>query len=83
MTRIKHRKKPARVPLALKKKRLKVCRSGKKVFKNITDANIFLARIQLRNKNERYCGYHKTPIRAYHCNYCGFYHVTSRAKWYN
>lgn len=83
MTRIKYRKKPARVPLALKKKRLKVCRSGKKVFKNLTDANIFLARMQLRSKNERYCGYHKTPVRAYRCNYCGFYHVTSRAKWYN
>ena len=80
---IKHKKRSARVPLALKKKRFKICRSGKKVFKSLTDANIFLARMQLRNKNERYCGYHKIPIRAYHCNYCGLYHVTSRAKWYN
>ena len=83
MTRIKYRKKPARVPLALKKKRLKICRSGKKVFKNLTDANIFLAKMQLRGKNERRCGYHKIPIRAYHCKYCGRYHRTSRAKWYN
>ena len=83
MTRIKYRKKPARVPLALKKKRLKICRSGKKVFKNLTDANIFIARMQLRGKSERRCGYHKIPIRAYHCNYCGLYHVTSRAKLYN
>ena len=83
MTRLKHRKYSARVPLALKKKRLKFCRSGKKVFKTLTDANIFLARMQLRRKNERYCGYHKIPIRAYHCNYCGCYHFTSKAKWYN
>ena len=81
--KIKRRKKPARVPLALKKKRLKVCRSGKKVFKNLTDANIFLVRMQLRDKNERCCGYHKIPVRAYRCNGCGYYHVTSRAKWYN
>ena len=79
----KHKKYSARVPLTLKKKRLKICRSGKKVFKNLIDANIFLARMQLRNKNERYCGYHKMPIRAYRCNSCGYYHVTSRAKWYN
>lgn len=83
MTRSRHRKYSARVPLGLKKKRLKFCRSGKKVFKTLIDANIFLARMQLRRKNERYCGYHKIPVRAYHCNYCGFYHVTSRAKWYN
>ena len=79
----KHRKYSARVPLALKKKRLKFCRSGKKVFKTLTDANIFLARMQLKRKNERYCGYRKIPVRAYRCNYCGCYHVTSRAKWYN
>lgn len=83
MTSFKHRKKSARVPLELKKKRLKVCRSGKKVFKTLIDANIFLARMQLRYKNERRCGYHKIPVRVYHCNYCGRYHVTSRAKWYN
>lgn len=83
MTRFKRRKFPARVPLKLKKKRLKACRSGKKIFKNLTDAKIFLARMQLRYKNERLCGYHKMPVRAYHCNYCGYYHVTSRAKWYN
>ena len=80
---IKRKKMPARVPLALKKKRLKICRSGKKVFKNLIDANVFLTRMQLKSKNERRCGYHKMPVRAYHCNYCGYYHVTSRAKWYN
>ena len=83
MSRTRYRKKPSRVPLNLKKKRLKICRSGKKVFRNLMDANIFLARMQLRNKNERYCGYHKIPVRAYHCSCCGFYHVTSRAKWYS
>lgn len=83
MTSFKHRKKPARVPLELKKKRLKVCRSGKKVFKNVIDANIFLAGMQLKCKNERRCGYHKMPVRAYHCNNCGYYHVTSKARWYN
>ena len=74
---------PARVPLALKKKRLKFCRSGKRVFKSLTDANIFLARMQLKCKNERRCGYHKMPVRAYYCSYCGRYHVTNKAKWYN
>lgn len=83
MTRFKRKKLPAKVPPALRRKRLNFCRSGKKVFKNLTDANIFLAKMQLRGKNERYCGYHKMPIKAYHCNYCGCYHVTSRAKWYN
>lgn len=83
MSRFKHGKLPAKVPPALKRKRLHFCRSGKKIFKNITDANIFLARMQLRDKNERRCGYRKMPVRAYHCDYCGYYHVTSRAKWYN
>lgn len=83
MTRLKHRKYSAKVPLAMKKKRLKFCRSGKKVFKNLTDANIFLARMQLKRKNERRCGYHKIPVRAYHCSNCGYYHVTSKARWYN
>ena len=82
MTRFKHRKLPAKVPPALKRKRLNFCKSGKKVFKNLTDANIFLARMQLKGKSERRCGYHKIPVRAYRCNGCGYYHVTSSAKWY-
>ena len=83
MTRFKRKKMPARVSPALKKKRLRACRSGKRIFKNLMDANIFLAKMQLRGKSERRCGYHKVPIRAYRCNFCGCYHVTSSAKWYN
>lgn len=79
--KFRHKKMPAKVPLAIKQKRRKFCRSGKRVFKTLTDANIFLAKMQLRVKSERRCGYHKMPIRAYRCSGCGMYHVTSKAKW--
>lgn len=76
----KHQKKPIKVPRDLKRKRLKMCRSGKRAFDSLTDVKIFLARLQLKRKNERRCGYHKIPIRAYYCRGCGYYHVTSRAR---
>lgn len=83
MTRIKHKALPVKVPAYIKKRRLKACKSGKRVFYTETDAKIFLARMQLKSKNSFHMGYHKIPVRAYRCNYCGRYHVTSRAKQYN
>lgn len=83
MTRIRHKKLPAKVPSYIRKRRLKACKSGKRVFFTEIDANIFLTRMQLKSKNSCHMGYHKMPIRAYRCNYCGHYHVTSRAKWHD
>lgn len=77
--RRQHNKQPIRPPKAVRAKRLERCRSGKKSFGSLIDAKIFLARMQLKGKNERHCGYHKAPVRAYRCNFCGKYHVTSRA----
>ena len=76
-------KRPIRPPKAVRVNRLKWCKSGKKSFRTLTDAKIFLARMQLKRKNGCHMGYHKIPIRAYFCSYCGHYHVTSRAEWHN
>lgn len=78
--RRKHQKKPIKVPLGLRRKRLKFCKSGKRAFCSLVEAEIFLARISLKRKNERRYNYHKTPVRAYRCNLCGRYHVTSQVR---
>jgi len=53
----------------------------KECFKNKSDADYRLIHIQ--KMNLLYHSKHKTPIRAYKCDKCDSWHLTSQEKRYN